>query len=212
MIAISSHRPHGEDRGYADRQIAASRSWAPLFSAIHYFGEYESELEVWNSNFIGANWPTIKRMASYAASQDDYVAIVNADIVLTDGLKTVEEKIKAMTLPAATSYRYEFIGEDLASAVRHKEDRGMDIFIARPEVWKMVAERIPEYLRIGNNRWDSWVCGFFCYNLGYGFRHFTEYRCVFHPKHDGRRQSQFAEVIANGVDEYFTRAKRPSEL
>lgn len=143
----------------------------------------------------------------------EYVALINADIVLTSGISNVEQRMRDCSLPSATSYRYEFEPSDypnLDKAIRHKEDRGMDLFIAHPNIWKLVAKDVPEALWFGHNCWDTWVCGYFCHHLGYGFRQFTEDRCVFHPKHGGRNQPNVENIVKN--DPYLTRAKRPSPL
>lgn len=202
MIAISSRKPFGQSAEYDLNQARAELTWLGKFTNIHYLG--------------GETYPTIKEMATFASQQKmEFVCILNADIVLGPEILTVEAKMVDMALPAATSYRYEFDPADypdLSKAERHKEDRGMDIFIASPPIWGLVAKRIPSYLRIGNNRWDSWVCGFFCANLGFGFRQFTEQRCVFHPKHGDRKVSEHAHEIAAGNDEFFTRAKYPNPL
>lgn len=214
MIAISSHKPFSKSKEYAANQTAASASWKDKFSKLYYIGHYEEGLCHENTMFVrpGGDYPTIKSMAELAATLNEpYTAILNADIILGDGVLEVEKKMFDMALPAAVSYRHEFIpGEPLESAVRHKEDRGMDIFIATAAIWRMVAKEIPEGLWFGHNCWDTWVCGFFCHHLGYGFRHFTDFRCVFHPKHEGRQQPNLEMIVKN--DPYLTRAKRPSPL
>lgn len=217
MIVLSSARRHERSAEYAANQIRAVDSWK-LFSTVYYFGSYEAELKRDNVRWVKSeDWPTIKGMAEFASQMvGDLVAIINADIVVTEPILVVEHKLKALTIPAATSYRYEFdtniqpLYPDLSAAVRHQTDRGMDIFVATPQTWKLVAERIPEYLRIGHPTHDSWLCGFFCYNFGYGFRQFTEYRCVFHPKHVGRETPMSAGIRSD--DPYFTRAHVPSPL
>lgn len=212
MIAISSARRHSQDAEYAVNQKRAADSWK-LFSTVYYFGSYEEDLTRDNVRYVKSDeWPSIKDMAKFASYiHGDTVAIINADIVVTEPILEVEKKLKELTMPAATSYRYEFDpATGLESAVRIKQDRGMDIFIATPEAWKMVANRIPDYLRIGHNQWDSWICGFFCANFGFGFRQFTDYRCVFHPKHNGRIQP--IKIDIDPTDEYFTRAHVPSPL
>lgn len=213
MIAISSARKHEGNQEYALNQCRAASSWV-LFDQVYYFGSYEKELCHDNVLFAKSDdWPTIKSMAEFASHmKDDLVAIINADIVVTPPIKDVESKLKSLTIPSATSYRYEFdaTSGDLSSAVRHKEDRGMDIFVATPDVWKMVSARIPDYLRIGHGTWDSWVCGFFCKNFGFGFRQFTDYKCIYHPKHVGRVSPHAAAIRSD--DEYFTRAHVPSPL
>ena len=216
MIAISSHRPFFDNPVYADNQERALKTWRDKFETIYYFGGYEESLNAPNVRFCRNDdgWPRIKQMVECASKmKSTYVAILNADIVLTDGFVDVEAKMDGMALPAATSYRYEFNPVDypnLENATRHREDRGMDIFIATPGIWKTVEKEIPDYLRVGHPTWDSWVCGFFCDHLGYGFRQFTENRCVFHPKHLGRLTPHSPEI--RNDSKYFTLAKRPSPL
>lgn len=218
MIAISSAKPFKLSEEYARNQERAARALHEKFnvSGIFYVGHYEEGLDGEKVQFVrpDEDYPRIKMMADFASRMTtDYVAILNADIVLWSGISEVEARMRAMALPAATSYRYEFDPEEypnLGNAVRHKEDRGMDIFIANPAIWKLVARDVPEDLWFGHPTWDSWVCGYFCHHLGYGFRQFTEDRCVFHPKHGGRVTPN-APLIKNDSP-YFTRAKRPSPL
>lgn len=214
MIAITSIRPFNKSDEYKTNQIRAAQSWN-LFEHVYIIGQREPELEfLAGTTFLeGLDWPTIKYISILASEIGDrYVAVINSDIVVAEPLLQAERKLQELTIPCATSYRYEFdpTDPDLSKAVRYKIDRGMDIFVALPNVWKMVADRIPEDLRIGHNRWDSWVCGFFCHNFGFGFRQFTDYRCIFHPKHDGRIQPHLNTIKFD--DEYFTRAHVPSPL
>lgn len=217
MIAISSARPFASSPEYAANQARASRSWRDKFSNIYYVGHYEEELDSENTLFVRpeGDYPTIKMMAEFAAQlTSEYVAILNADIVIGSGIAEVERKMCEMALPAATSYRYEFDPtlwpESLGDAVHHKEDRGMDIFVANPKIWALVARDVPVDLWFGNPTWDTWVCGYFNETLGYGFRSFTQSRCVFHPKHGGRTTPMGSRVTSNS--KYFTLAKRPSPL
>ena len=218
MIAISSHRPFANNSEYAANQERAAQSLQAQFnvSNIYYVGHYEDGLNSEKTMFIRpeGTHPTIKSMADFASKLSaEYVAILNADIVLGSAIAEVEKRMHDMALPAATSYRYEFDPEDypnLDGAVHHHEVRGMDIFIANPGIWKLVAKDIPETLWFGHQTFDSWLCGYFCHHLGYGFRQFTDMRCVFHPKHGGRL-TPFSPQIKNDSP-YFTRAKRPSPL
>jgi hypothetical protein len=165
MIAISSHKPFAKSDEYARNQTRAHATWIDKFDQIYYIGHYEEGLCSKQSQFVrpDGDYPTIKAMAELAHTlTPGYTAILNADIVLGDGIKDVAAKMDQMALPAATSYRYEFDPADpdpMATALRHKEDRGMDIFIATGAIWKMVAKEIPDNLWFGHNRWDSWVCG-----------------------------------------------------
>lgn len=215
MIALSSHRPFVSSPEYAANQTRASQSWRDKFSNIYYVGHYEEGLNGEHTLFVRpeGDYPTIKLMAEFAAQLTaEYVAILNADIVIGSGIVDVERRMRDMALPAATSYRYEFdpANPDFDNATRHKEDRGMDIFVANPKIWALVARDVPSDLLFGHNRWDSWVCGYFCDHLGYGFRHFSFEKCVFHPKHEGRMQPHLDSIKTDSP--YFTRAKRPSPL
>lgn len=215
MIAISSARRHEKSPEYAANQKRACESWK-LFSKVFYFGSYEEDLRRDNVLWVRSEeeFPSIKRLAEFASHVDEgeLACLINADIVVTDPILLVEKKLKELTIPAATSYRYEFdpATGDLSSAVRNKQDRGMDIFVAGPNVWKMVAARIPDYLRIGHQTFDSWLCGFFCDNFGFGFRQFTDYCCIYHPKHGGRETPHSSEI--KNDDPYYTRAHVPSPL
>jgi hypothetical protein len=213
MIAISSARRHDKNAEYALNQKRACESWK-LFNQVYYFGSYEEDLRKDNVLWVKSDdWPTIKRMAEFASHiRGDLAAIINADIVVSDPILEVESKLKELTIPAATSYRYEFDPEtgDLGSAVRVRENRGMDIFVCTPEVWLAISKAIPEYLRIGHPTWDTWVCGFLASNYGFGFREFTSYRCIFHPRHGGRETPHSAEIKSD--QDYFTLAKKPSPL
>lgn len=215
MIAISSFRRHEKNAEYAANQIRAANSWS-LFSKAFYFGSYEQDLQRENVLFAKCDegFPRIRDMAEFAShcEANQLVCIINADIVVTAPILEVERKMIDLTVPAATSYRYEFdpSSGDLNAAVRNKQDRGMDLFCCLPHVWGQISRHIPDYLRIGHPTWDTWVCGFLCSNFGFGFRQFTDYRCVFHPKHGGRKMPHSEEIRSN--DEYFTRAHVPSPL
>lgn len=215
MIAVSSPRPHS-DREYARNQRRAIDSWVGVFSSIHYFGTPEPELQTNNVFWHGSDWPTIREMTRLAGDfhQSDYSAIINADIVVGTGLFDVEYELKKQSILAATSYRWEYDPEETKflkiNQNRDKNDRGMDIFIANPEIWRIISKAVPPYLRIGHPTWDTWVCGFFCDRLGTSFRQFTDRKVIFHPRHGGRK-TPYADEIRND-EKYFTLAKRPSPL
>ncbi len=217
MILVSSHRPFGLSEEYARNQERAAKANHALYNvnSMYYVGHFEEGLVDEKVQFVKpeGDFPTIKELAEFASHMTEFTAIINADIVLGSNISDVEKKMRDMALPAGTSYRYEFQTGDypnMDNAIRHKEDRGMDIFIASPAIWKNVAKDVPENLWFSHNYWDTWVCGYFCHHLGYGFRHFTDYRCVFHPKHGGRQQPLLDKITT--TDPYLTRAKRPSPL
>lgn len=217
MIALSSIRPHAEDADYAANQIRARRSWDDCFERVYYFGKDEPSLHGTQvkTYFIAQDgWPTIREMANYASCMTTgYVAILNADLVISPLIVDVERYMSRIGLPAATSYRYEFDMDNNVlpiESVRNKQDRGMDIFIATPQIWRLVARAVPTYLRIGHQTWDTWVCGFFCSQLGLGFQQFTDKRVIFHPKHGGRKTPHQVEI--RNDHPCFTLAHQPPAM
>ena len=218
MIAVSSFRPHAEDAEYARNQRRARLSWRDCFDEVHYFGEREPQLEslYQQTKFTGTTgFPSILMVTTYASKLvAEYVAILNADLVISPVIKDVERRMARMGLAAATSYRYEFDAEQphisRIDAVRNRQDRGMDIFIATPQIWGIVATKVPPYLRMGHQTWDTWVCGHFCSTLGLGFLQFTEEKVVFHPRHGGRRTPHQHEI--RNDDPCFTLAHVPSPM
>lgn len=218
MMAISSFRPHAQDPEYASNQRRARASWSVVFPEVHYFGLPEPQLEhpAGVTKFFGdGGWPLIRDMAEHASKQNyEYVAILNADIVVSRRLHFVEQRMSCMGLAAATSYRYEFDPTDpfvrLDTLDRNRQDRGMDIFIATPQIWGIASAKVPTYLRMGHQTWDTWMCGHFCSTLGLAFLQFTEERLIFHPRHGGRKTPHSAEI--RNDDPCFTLAKQPSPM
>lgn len=187
MIAISSFRPHNLSREYQQNQIRAKESWEKVFSKIIYLGNHEPELDSLKTAFLGySGWPTIKELARLASTQSSLVALINSDIVVTDPIRDVEEKMVRTGIQAAVSRRFEFDPKNHDLATAQIVDKGLDIFIAHPKLWAMVAKEIPDNLQIGHIQFDTWLTGFFLVKLGNAFRDFSRFKCVFHPKHSGR--------------------------
>jgi hypothetical protein len=90
---------------------------------------------------------------------------------------------------AATSQRWTFDPEtfDLSKAVIEKNDLGLDIFITSQAWWSAMYSDIPANLRKAGMVYDTWMTGYFWKRMGYGYCSFTGYRCVFHPRHGGRK-------------------------
>lgn len=192
MIAISSHRPHGYSSCiYKKNQKRAIKSWEMYFDSIIYFGPFEKDLVTIKTSFIPCDgWPFIWQMAAEAGRQtSDYVAIINADIVVTQPFKQIEGIMKASKLQGASSRRRDYGTRQLLD-----DDRGRDIFICTPRVWAKVAKEIPRNCRIGHQQWDSWMVAFLRITLGSKYGDFTGVPCNYHPKH-GQRNMPHAESI-----------------
>lgn len=192
MVAISSHRKHGKTVcAYRRNQLRAKESWDVYFDQIIYFGTEESELISPKTFFIPSdNWPFIKDMAAEASrQQSDYVAIINADIVVTQPFRHIEGIMKASNMKAASSRR-----RDYKTRVLLDNDKGRDIFVCTPRVWGQVANNIPPNCRIGHQQWDSWMIAFLRVTLQNMFGEFTRIPCIYHPKHTGRNMP-YADTI-----------------
>ena len=198
MIIVSSHRPHSRSEAYRINQVRAKKSWDAFARKIVYFGLNEPELQTSEKTFfVGTDdFPRIMDMASFAGSQSDVVAIVNADIVLTKPILEMERRILRKQVYGAISRRYHYdpTTADLTMAKDDPADRGRDIFIALPRVWAQIALKIPSGYRIGHQKWDAWVSDYFRDNFGKKFYDFTGLRCVFHPIHEERTMPYAREI------------------
>lgn len=214
MIAISSFRPHADSEEYRRNQIRAKESWDKVFERIILFGNEEKELASSKTTFMPHDgWPLIRDVAGIAARQNDFVVILNADIVTTYSLAALPGRMWEYGCMAATSRRYTF---DPALPINpmqcfiEQADKGLDIFVAMPPIWAKIAVEVPACLRMGHQQWDTWVSGWCTWHLGRSYRNFNEMRAVFHPRHDGRKMP-FADTI-KPTDRYISMAEWPAPL
>lgn len=200
VIAVSSARPHGKSAEYAVNQMAAHITWEQVFDRIYYFGEQEADLSGPTTRFIGTTgWPSIMDMLFFMGQQRQMAAILNADIVVHEKLKVVATQMEARNINAATSRRWQQVsGEDEPRVI----DKGLDIFIARPWLWRSLAKKIPSAYRIGHCEWDTWVLGQLMRETHWKMADFTESRCIFHPVHEGRDMPHNAEVPRMPEEQY----------
>lgn len=177
--------------------MLAKRTWEGYFRKIIYFGPEEPDLKSQKTEFIESEqWPTIKRMAEVAAKLAGPTAILNADILVTPGLRVVENRLNSGLAVCGSSRRFHFDINDLPSLGKARlidGDRGRDIFVANQRLWGQVARDIPSHYRIGHQQWDGWMTDFFN-TFKPAFVDFTQIRCIFHPTH-GDRQMPYADQI-----------------
>ena len=196
MISISSHRPLDQEPEIKRNQLLAKRTWEMTFSRIIYFGVHEHELVSGKTSFVPSEeFPRIKDMMDMAGKQRGFVAILNADIVVTPDLRKLERMMALRGKLCASSRRYHFDPNtcDFKNA-ELGDDRGRDIFIARNDVWRDAARVIPEQFRISHQGFDGWITDFFRRKYDSSFIDFTNRRCVFHPVHGNRKMPHAAEV------------------
>lgn len=176
----------GNHPEYDRNQLAAWKSWHEVAEAIIYFNDPQPQLQSSITRFVPAEpYPRILHMAELAMNQPGWCALINSDIVLSPYFKIVEQKLYAKKALAASSWRHEF---DPAIGIepRSRVDNGLDFFAANPWVWANVYNDIDERMRLGSQRWDSWMLGYFSIKAAVGFYDITPSRCVAHPKHEGR--------------------------
>jgi hypothetical protein len=208
VIAISSFKPFEKSLEVAENQLAAKASWEPLFETIIYFGPPEERLGSRKTLFIDqGDYPSIKRLMEAAADWEGWSCLINADIYLSAKFLAVELALDAVGAKFALSKRYQMIPGvplDQASVV----DWGLDIFIARPELWEQAARAVPPEFRIGHNLWDTWTVAFMMQASGGAAVDLTPSRLVFHPQHGARERPYPVEKPAG--DPYIDHVKWPS--
>lgn len=188
MIIVTSHRPYKDCTWEIRRnQLRARESWEGQASGIIYFGPEEIAFAGKNVLFIEREeqFPQIEHLMKLAGTLAEPVAIVNADIVLGQGVAEIEKELMQRGALCAMSRRFEFEGEDVESG--RMIDNGLDFFWATPSVWKLAAKLVPKNYRIGHCLWDTWTLGFMCTHYYAWLWDITECRVVFHPKHQWRK-------------------------
>lgn len=199
MIFVSSARPMGDDAEYDRNQLAAKASWEIVASAIVYFNDVQPQLASPKTHFIPAEqYPALIDMVDFAADQgDEWVALVNADIVVTPIFIHAEKRLKEKKAVAASSWRWEFDPAVGISPCAHI-DNGLDFFAAVPGAWNQIYEQMhtgaqgdadaPKHLRWASPGWDSWMLGTFFHLFSHrGFYNLTGWKAVRHPRHGSRR-------------------------
>jgi hypothetical protein len=207
MNVVSSHRPHSESGEYASNQIFAKQSWDRYFREIIYYGPREPDLASDKTTFIDSEpFPTIKSLSECCSWQEDWCAIINADIFIGPNFCEVESELKARNAKCAISLRQEFVpGYPPSSG--HRVDLGLDFFAATPKMWRFIAQEMPSQFRIGHQFWDTWMLAFMSRYGGRDCYDATPQRFVFHPRHGDRR---FTYKIDTKGDQYTNRLTWPS--
>lgn len=215
MTAVSTFRPHSQSAEYACNQIRALQSWQMVFDSVFLIGHPEPELNFSNVTFIdsGERFPAIKDMILLLTQCKGWGCWINCDIVLTPVVNTITQIMAQEGCWASTSQRWTFNPEtfDLAKAVMEPNDFGLDIFIAPDSVWKSMYSKIHPGLRKTGMVYDTWITGYLWNTLGKGYRNFTDFKCVFHPRHGGR-QRDFQNDVKWIQDDYGRSAGIPPPL
>ena len=179
MIAFSSCNPNAAPE-IGRNQDAAVSSWIHVFDPINVGTESDP--------------PTVKSLVEKCAAAEDWACIINADIIVKKDFRRVEDKLRWNQAQCAVSGRYEFDPDNDLYAPR-LNDLGMDIFCAVPEVWKRVAQDIPDKFRLGHILWDAWLLGYWNTNYGETFYDFTPAKVIYHPKHGNRGDNSMDESL-----------------
>lgn len=181
MLFVTSCRPMGNNPEYDRNQLAAKASWERYASACVYFNERQPQLASAKTWFVDAEpYPRIMDLCEFCASQSEWCAILNADIVIGPNFPSVEAKLKARKATCASSWRYNFDPAIGISSGAHN-DNGIDFFAATPEVWAIAYDLCQEQLRLGSGYWDGWMLSVFGTFAPLGFYNLTPARVIYHP-------------------------------
>lgn len=195
MNAVSTFRPFAESEEYATNQRRAFVTWCNVFDEITWFNDFEirmaptadKPLIIWTKQK-----PLIRSMAKVASYSRDWAALVNADIVILDRFNKVQKMLDDGKAVCAISRRWQFLPDNMAEKPA-VVDEGLDFFCARREVWREVADAVPEKFEMGKVLWDSWLLQFFMWHFGEDCYDITNARCILHPKHGGRKDQGIAK-------------------
>lgn len=132
--------------------------------------------------------PTLKGLLGIGiriTAEGGAFGIVNSDIKLSNKILGIAGATRSLGRAwAATSFRWEYSGDEIAQGLDKVEGQGIDIFIMTPAVAKYAFKEIPDFLTLGRGGWDNWMCGWMNKNLGdRRFVDFTHWRCVHHKRH-----------------------------
>lgn len=189
MIAVASFRPLDDNSEVARNQLRAIESWWSVFSDVFLFGKFESRWACPRMHFVeGPDFPPISLLYLLASQADEPAAILNADIVVSEGLAEVVDKAFGLGANALTSRRYEFDPAKPDYERAKVVDLGADFFCAHPWVWAKAWRAVPTQYRVGNGGWDNWLLGYLGTTFRRTFGDITAARCVFHPKHTERKR------------------------
>lgn len=195
MTSVSSFRPFKDSEEVARNQLRAKQSWEQVFDEIIYFGSDEPKLASVKTMFVDSKeFPTIDLLITAASFARGWVAILNADIVVSKALGAVVAECIRRNVRAITSKRYEFEPDAENMDKAKVKDAGYDFFMADAKMWAGAAQHVPSGYRIGHNRWDNWVLGYFNVICGRQFVDVTSRKVVFHPRHGERKQPYHIEV------------------
>lgn len=211
MKIVSSHRPHKNSEEFARNQTAANMSWRPIAERIYYLGNYEGDLAAPNVTFVESEQhPTIRRMAKLCSevglSRLEWVALVNADIVLSPRIVDAIDELNARNGSCGMSLRYQFFVGHNPQDTGSQTDLGIDFFIATKAIWAMVSKEVPEMFRIGHILFDTWLMSFFARWGGSACYDLTPQRLVFHPIHGDRNR---VHPVSDPGDYYTTHIAWP---
>lgn len=190
MNIVSSFRPLAEDEEWKRNQLLAKRSWEMAAQKIVFFGPYEPELASPRTKFVESEqFPKIKTLCDAASKLPGFTAILNADIVVDLEIRSLVNRMSIKGQVSASSRRWHFDPNtcDWGSADLG-DDRGRDVFITRWDIWRDLARKLPDELRIGHGLWDAALVNYFRDRYGAKFVDFTSRKLIFHPRHEGRRR------------------------
>lgn len=114
-------------------------------------------------------------------------AQIGSDDILTEPIKEVFDFIASKSEPSwAVGHRRTFnVGEPIESGVI-EPPYGLDCFVANKQFWKeLSATDAMELCKLGTGE-DNGICSFGNLHHGKNGYDFTDKKCLYHPRHEGR--------------------------
>lgn len=199
FAVVSSFHDRQERRQHI---LNANRSVVELFDEVTYLSEYAPFDGLKYTKYIKTDeCPTIYQMVEELSKFPGIGVLLNSDIITTIDIL----KLHFEGEWAATSKRYEFSGEPTEKTLQKAQlkDLGLDVFVMPQAGWARMLPAVPKFFRIGSQLFDNWICAYI--NNAYDNRayDFTNFRCIYHPKHEHREykySSQIGEMfLSQGI-------------
>ena len=203
LKAILSSAAPFNGSAYDDLQRQAIRSWREVADSTILFNNPEDIGEASMCIEPRENPPCVHQMLTAAYKlfkEEDVIALVNSDIVLTPETSRILQVAERQHLGrgwACTSFRWE------DGQVR---GQGLDFFAMTMPVVVQVLRDCPRFMTVGRTLWDNWLNGWLrCHLPSQRFFNITDWKCVHHPLHDripnrlsNYTEEQVKEIFASG--------------
>lgn len=193
--------------------LRARDSWLGLGCKVVIVGPENPEYAKPGVEFTGhPPFPKKNLIFGKAAAQSGIVALVDADLIVSESVNQALEYISNGTVKMLTSKRWTYNPAmfDLNAAFVDPNDNAVDCYIGDSSLFVHPASVMPGSFREAHNIWDTWAVGYFNKTLGTAFKSATKFKFLFHPKHEERRKPYGDPKKPR--DQWIVCANHPDEL